>query len=101
MASFEEIDEARRLLDLAEVATLKEIKQAYRKMSFRHHPDRGSSSGDDAQGGEIMKKLNWAYKLLTEYCTHYKYSFREKDVARTYPYDDYLKKYYYGWFEGI
>jgi hypothetical protein len=24
-----------------------------------------------------------------------------EDVARTYPHNEYLKKYYYGWFEGI
>ena len=100
MANFDEIDEARRLLGLAEAATLKEIRQAYRKKAFRHHPDRGSG-GDNAQSEEMMKKLNWAYKLLTEYCTRYKYSFREEDVARTYPSDEYLRKYYYGWFEGI
>jgi len=99
MANFEEISEARRLLDLGEAATLKEIKQVYRRRAFRHHPDR--SSGENSQGEEMMKKLNWAYKLLTEYCNHYKYSFREEDVARTYPHDEYLRKYYYGWFEGI
>ena len=48
-----------------------------------------------------MKKLNRAYKLLTEYCAHYKCSFREEDVARTYPYDAYLRKYYYGWFDDV
>jgi hypothetical protein len=48
-----------------------------------------------------MKRLNWAYKLLLEYCGNYKYSFREEDVARAYPHDEYLRKYYYGWFDGI
>jgi curved DNA-binding protein CbpA len=68
MAKFEEIDEARKLLGLRESATLKEIKQAYRRMAFRYHPDRG--------GGK-------------------------ESVARTYPYDEYLERYYYGWFKGI
>jgi len=99
MANFDEIDEARRLLGLGETAILKEIKQAYRRMSLRYHPDR--RSGDDSQSNEMMKKLNWAYKLLTEYCAHYKYSFTEEAVAKTYPHDEYLRKYYYGWFEGI
>ena len=100
MANFEEIDEARRLLGLAEVATLREIKQAYRKKAFRHHPDT-SSNEDNAQSEETMKRLNWAYKLLMEYCAHYKYSFTEEGVAGTYPYDEYLRKYYRVWFEGI
>ena len=34
MASFEDIDNARKLLDLEEAATLKEVKQAYRKRHF-------------------------------------------------------------------
>jgi hypothetical protein len=40
-----------------------------------------------------MKRLNWADKLLMEYCGNYKYSHREEDVARTYPYDEYLRRY--------
>ena len=100
MANFKEIDEARRLLGLGEAATLKEIKSAYRRLASRYHPDK-QSGGARTEGEETMKRLNWAYKLLTEYCSHYKYAFREEDVARTYPHDEYLRKYYYGWFEGI
>jgi hypothetical protein len=37
---------------------------------------------------ERMKKLNRAYKVLMDYCTDYKYSFREKAVAGTYPYEE-------------
>ena len=98
MASFEEIDGARRLLGLGEAATLKEIKQAYRKMAFCYHPDR---SGEDPEREEEMKKLNGAYKLLTGYCALYKYTFSEGDVARVYPEDAYMKRYAHGWFDGI
>ena len=99
MANFNEIEEARKLLGLGEVATLKEIKSAYRHMAQRHHPDKHT----DAESGEAksMKRLNWAYKLLMEYCHDYQYTFREEDVARTYPHDEYLRKYYHGWFDGI
>jgi DnaJ-class molecular chaperone len=98
MANFEEIDRARKLLNLGDAVTLEEIKQAYRRMAFRHHPDKAE---EEEQGEEVMKKLNWAYNLLVEYCTHYRYSFREEDVSRTYPYDEYLRRYYRGWFDGI
>ena len=90
MANFDDISEACRLLGLGETATLKEIKQAYRRMAFRHHPDT-SNSENKAQGEEAMKKLNSLYK----------YSFTEEDVARAYPYDEYFRKYHRGWFEGI
>jgi len=100
MAKFEEINEARRLLRLGDAATLKEIRSAYRRMAYRHHPDKHSGN-TRAENEEIMKRLNWAYKLLTDYCRAYKYTFSEGDVARTYPYDDYLRKFYHGWFEDI
>jgi len=99
VANFNEIEEARKLLGLSEAATLKEIKSAYRRMAQRHHPDK--HSGADRGEAEIMKKLNWAYKLLTDYCADYKYSFKQEDVARTYPHDEYLRRYYHGWFDGI
>ena len=100
MASFAEIDETRRLLGLGEVATLKEIKSAYRRLAHRHHRDK-YSGGAHEESEEVMKRLNWAYKLLMEYCSDYKYTFREEDVARTYPHDEYLRRYYHGWFDGI
>ena len=99
MANFAEIDEARKRLGLGETATLKEIKSAYRRLAHRHHPDKhGGTTGEKT--GETMKRLNSAYKLLTDYCSNYKYSFREGDVVRAYPHDEYLRKYYYGCFEG-
>ncbi|TET88515.1 MAG: J domain-containing protein [Dehalococcoidia bacterium] len=98
MANFEEIDKARKLLGLGEAATLKQIKQAYRQMAFRYHPDRGEKG---VQAEEMMKQLNAAYKLLINYCSSYSYSFREEDVAKTYRYDEYLRKFRHGWFDGI
>jgi DnaJ-class molecular chaperone len=100
MANFNEIEEARKLLGLGEAATLKDIKRAYRTLAHRYHPDKHSNAPSE-QTGETMKRLNWAYKLLMDYCTNYKYSFREEDVAKTYPHDEYLRRYYYSWFEGI
>lgn len=99
MASFEEIDKARRLFGLQEFASLEEIKQAYRKKAFLYHPDKNSSKG--VQDDEMMKSLNQAHKLLTEYCSRYKYSFKEEDVHRTYPDDAYVRRYVYGWFDGM
>ena len=86
-------------MGLEEFASLKDIKRAYGKKAFLHHPDKSSSQ--DTQGEEIMKNLNQSYKLLMEYCSRYKYSFKEEDVSRAYPDDAYLRRYVYGWFEGI
>ena len=99
MANFAEIDEARKVLGLSESATLKEIKRAYRTLAHRHHPDK--RSGDESSEDEIIKKFNWAYKLLMDYCSEYKYSFREEDVARTYPYEEYMRNWRKNWFTSI
>ena len=99
MANFNEIDEARRLLGLGEAATLKEIKSAYRRLAHRHHPDKHGSATEE--NDVMMKKLNRAYKLLMDYCTDYRYSFREEDVARTYPYEEHMRKWRENWFNSI
>jgi curved DNA-binding protein CbpA len=99
VASFEEIDKARKLLGLGEFASLEEIKQAYRKKAFLYHPDKSGS--ENAQGEEMMESLNQAYKLLMEYCSRYKYSFKEEGVNRAFPDDAYVRRYVYGWFEGM
>jgi DnaJ-class molecular chaperone len=99
MTNFEEIDEARRLLELGESATLKKINSAYRGLAHEYHPDK--HSGTTEVDTERIKKLNWAYKVLMDYCNDYKYSFQKEDVARTYPHDEYIRKFYHGWFDGI
>jgi DnaJ-class molecular chaperone len=100
MTDFTEIDEARKVLGLSEAATLKEIKRAYRTLAHRHHPDKHSGAAGE-ETGATMKRLNWAYKLLLDYCSNYKYSFREDDVARTYPHDEYLRNFKDRWFDSI
>ena len=100
MANFAEIDEARKVLGLSEAATLGEIKRAYRTLSHRHHPDKHSSAASE-ETEETMKRLNWAYKLLMDYCSEYKYSFREEDVARTYSYEEYMRNWRKNWFNSI
>ena len=99
MANFNEIEEARKLLGLGEAATLKELKRAYRILAHRHHPDK--LGGNERTDSETMRRLNWAYKLLMDYCSEYKYSFKEDDIARTYSYDEYLRTFKGKWFDSI
>ena len=99
MANFDEIEEARKLLGLGEAATLKEIRSAYRKLANRHHPDKHGSATEENEN--MMRKLNRAYKLLMDYCTDYKYSFKEEDVARTYPKEEQFRTWGDRWFDSI
>ena len=48
-----------------------------------------------------MKQLNEACNLLLDYCANYSYSFTEEDVAKTYLYEEYLRKFFRSWVNWI
>jgi DnaJ-class molecular chaperone len=90
MALFFEINEARKVLGLEEAASEREIDAAYQKMALKAHPDRNAP--EDRQDAERrMKDVNWAYRVLKEYCSRSecKYLFTEAAVAQAYPRDAY------------
>jgi len=103
MADFKQIDEARRLLGLSEEATLEEIKEAFRKLSLKYHPDRCKDK-DKKNCEEMIKKINQAKDILLNYCANYKYSFKEKDVKKQ-TMDkqlyEHLKRFYDGWWGNL
>ncbi|MGW8223745.1 MAG: DnaJ domain-containing protein [Syntrophobacteria bacterium] len=72
-----EIDQARRLLGLGELASIAEIKTAYRHLCKQWHPD---ALEDDAIGSGKIKDINAAYRLLLEYCETYRFSFSPEEV---------------------
>ena len=49
--------EAEQILGLSGKYSAAQVKSSYRKMSLKHHPDRGGST-------EMMKKVNVAYEIL-------------------------------------
>lgn len=57
----EEID-LYAVLDIDEEATDKEIKQAYRKLSLKYHPDR--NAGDEA-AQDKFREVSFAYEILS------------------------------------
>jgi len=87
---FEAIDQARLILGLDEVATIKEIKKAYREKVKALHPDVG---GD----GEEIKRLNEAMATITSYFEDFPISFREKEVQSNDDYERHLRQFYDGW----
>jgi len=103
MADFQKIDEAKRVLNLEEDATLKQIKEAYRKLALKYHPDRCKEE-QAKEYEEMSKKINQAKDILMAYCAGYKYSFRERDVRRnTMDKESYehLKQFYDGWWGNL
>lgn len=59
-----------QVLGVAENAAPDEIKAAYRRLAFQHHPDRNS---DQAQAADKMKQLNEAYAVLSNAAKRHEY----------------------------
>lgn len=74
--TFTDLQEALRILDLGERATLREIKRRHRELVKRHHPDSGAI-GDP----EIIRRVNAAYRVLLEYVDGYRFLFAENDFC--------------------
>ena len=55
------MENAYKVLGLGKNASQDDVKKAYKKMAFKHHPDRNSG---DSEAGEIFKDINSAYKFL-------------------------------------
>ena len=97
--NFEKINAARKLLGLSSEATVSEIKEAYRTMVKRHHPDRYLNEAERRENEKRMAEINRAYELLLSYIEEYKISFRKEDVERCEPERD-MKRFYQDWLEG-
>ena len=52
-----------RVLDVEKRASTPEIKEAYRRLAFRYHPDRNAG---EAAAVEKMKEINEAYAVLSD-----------------------------------
>lgn len=103
MADFKQIDEARKILGLAEEASMEEIKEAFRSLSLKYHPDRCKDQ-DKKHCEEMFKKINQAKDILLNYCANYKYSFKEKDVKKQVldkQLYEHLKRFYDGWWDDL
>jgi len=100
MADYKQIDEARRLLGLGEDASLEEIKDVYRNLALKYHPDR-CKEPNKKLCEEKFKQISHAKDIIANYCANYRFSFKEHDVKKnsmdreTY---EHLKRFYDGWF---
>ena len=99
MANFKQIDKARKALKLRENATILEIKEAYRKLSVKYHPDKCKEK-DKTKCEEEFKKINNANEVLIEYCLNYKFPFkemREEESSKDQATKEHMRRFYDGW----
>ena len=78
MNKYQEITEARKLLELPERATMEEIKASYRNLVRKWHPDRCMESKKIS--AEMTVKIIAAYRTLIDYCNHYRFNFSQEEV---------------------
>ncbi len=96
---FRKIDEARKLLGLGENATIAEIKDAYRKLAVKYHPDK-CAGGGKKECEEMFKKINLANETLMMYCASYRFSFNAEEVKKTNmdeKMSEHMERFYDGW----
>lgn len=67
-----------QILDILPSATKQEIKEAYRKMSLRWHPDRNPGADVTA----IMQDINEAYKILNNDISRARYNKEYQEFIR-------------------
>ncbi|HUU27780.1 MAG TPA: J domain-containing protein [archaeon] len=75
---FEQLDQARKTLQLPERASIKKIKEKYRELSKIWHPDLCKKDPEACR--QMQQRLNEAYAILIDYCSSFEYSFRKEDV---------------------
>ncbi len=70
---------SKSLLGLREKSTLKEIKQNYKSLMKKWHPDLHP---DKEKATKMSTKINKAYKIIMEYINNYEYSFEEEYIKK-------------------
>jgi curved DNA-binding protein CbpA len=86
--TYDDLKTALEVFGIPDQATLKQIKARHRELVKRFHPDRGEE--DDP---ERIRLINAAYRLLTDYCRDYLFSFGEAEFYRQNP-DEQLRMQY-------
>jgi len=80
------IEEALEALELPKFVTKEDIRNQYRFLAKKYHPDVGG----DAQK---MERLNHAYRLLMKYIEDFRYTFDEDEINRQFPGVDHARRF--------
>lgn len=75
---YDDIFEAKELLNLPERASMEEIKSSYRELINQYHPDKCKENEEKCN--EMTRKIISAYNIIVNYCNNYKYSFSREEV---------------------
>ncbi len=87
--TFVELQNALKVLGVSGRMTVQEIRDSYRKLVKRYHPDRGAEAEN-----ETIRELNAAYSIIEEYLHTYVYDFSKEQFYRQYP-EERLREQFY------
>lgn len=89
---FDKITDARKVLGIPEEASIETIKDAFKENILIWHPDKCKEPLEDCQ--KKATELINAYKVITDFCAHYKFSFSQQTVDAHAPYEEMWLKLY-------
>ena len=72
---------AKSLLGLREKSSLKEIKNKYKNLMKKWHPDKHKDDVEKAT--KMSMQINEAYKIILDYTSNYEYPFDEESIKST------------------
>jgi hypothetical protein len=78
--TFAELQQALRIFNLPDRASLKEVKARHRALVKRCHPDTGHAGDSDR-----IRQVNAAYRILLEYCSAYRFCFSREEFLEQNP----------------
>ncbi len=84
--SVREIQKALKTLNLPTFVSLKEIKDRYRSLSKKYHPDLSKE-------GEKMREINEAYNILKNYIENYRFTFSQEEILKQFPEEQHASKF--------
>ena len=70
---------AKTLLGLRQTSSLKEIKNSYKNLMKKWHPDRCE---DKEKATLISSQINKAYEIIMDYIQEYEYSLDEENIRK-------------------
>jgi len=84
--NYKEIEKAVKILGLPEKATFPEIKNIYKELITKWHPDKCKK--DPKKCLKKSRQIIKSYKILQDYCQNYKYSFTPENLQKQKSYDE-------------
>ena len=70
---------ALNILELVPPVSLNEIKEKYRELSKKYHPDISTETR------ERFSDISSAYKLIREYCENFRFQFTDEEIVKQFP----------------